>query len=298
MQALGNFIIDDDTIDCRRLQPVGQQTPVDSDRASSERDRTLGALLHEIETTGTLIACAASVVNHAAINAEHATRLFASLPVWLPSPPPLMSDGASALIRAGLPLLIINRLHSLRVQLGVATEAARRHSTAVAASRPVADTAVGDLVALWRVLSENAVELLREVRALAPTGPESATAASAETLLAAATLGAWPCVGANGLIEIPGWIERRTEGRHRFRFKCKLVVDGREWPVETVDISRDGTGLAGLPQLRLGTKAVLRMGRLTEITGSIVWSSGHQGGFRFDQPLASVADLAHELFPF
>ena len=297
MQALGTFIIDDDTIDCRQFEPTDAPSVVGAREAGGDRHRMLGALLHEVETTGTLIACAASIVNHAAARPDRARSLFASLPVWLPSPPPLIASGAESLIRAGLPIAIINRLHSLRIQLGVAAEATGRHCTAMAAAQATEAATIDDLVALWRSLSENTIDLLQALREQAPAGPETATAASPDRLLAAAVLGAWPCVGDTGLIEVPGWIERRGEGRYRLRLRCSLIVDGRAWPVETTDISRYGTGLAGLPQLQLGEKAVLRMGELTELAGSIVWNAGDQGGFRFDQPIASVADLARDLFP-
>lgn len=295
MQALGHFIIDDDTIDCRQFQPRNQQPSKSDPKTDADRDRLLGVLLHEIETTGTLIACATSIVNYAARHCERAPSLFASLPVWLPSTPPLMGDGTQILIQSGIPFAIINQLHSLRIQLGVAGEATRQHCSAVSVSRPAEGKPVDDLIPLWQVLSESTIELLHAVRSQAPAGPNTATAASADRLLTAAALGAWPCVTDAGLIEIPGWIERRGDGRHRLRIQCALVVEGRSWTVETTDISRFGTGLAGLPQLALGTKATLRIGRRADIAGSIVWSAGNQGGFRFDQPLASVADLAEDL---
>jgi hypothetical protein len=295
MQALGNFITDDDTIDCRLFKP----DPVNASPAArgpqDDGERTLGALLHEVETTGTFIASAASVVNYAVRHPHRAQLLFTRLPVWLPSPPPLIKGGSELLIQAGLPLAIINRLHSLRIHLGIAGEATRQHCAGVATLRPADPSAVDDLVSLWRGLAESTIELLHELRARVPAGPEAATAASRERLLTAAALGAWPCVAETGLIEIPGWLERRSEGRHRLRLACTLLLEGRAWPAHTIDISRFGTGLGGLPEVTVGTRGVLTIGSLAQMTGSIAWCGGDKGGFRFDQPLASVADLARDL---
>lgn len=290
MDSSPNFLVDDEKI-AWIPGPAARAPGESAGQAPLDRQRFLGALLHEAETTGVFIAAAASVVNFTARYPHRARSILTDLPTWLPTPPQILKAGPELLIRLEVPLAVINRLNDLLIHLGIACDTTRRHCRAVVRNNPVSPTAIDDLVPLWGAVAESAVALLRDLAPCVADDAPPSRPVSAERILIAAALGATPCVSSEGEIEIPGWIERRRDRRHRLRLAGRLIVDGRAWRIETVDVSRQGAGLTGLPQLAVGARALLVLDGMVEAAGSIVWCSGDRGGLRFDRPLESLAKL-------
>lgn len=289
-----DFLVDDENI----AWVPRQSTSPRGDRAGQERlerERFLGALLHEVETTGTFIAAAASVVNFAARYPHRARPALLELPTWLPASPQMLKAGPKRLIRLGVPLAAINRSNDLPIHLGIACDVTRRHCASVAQNHPVSPTEVDDLVPLWGAVAESAVALLQDLAPCVDAHAAPARPVSAERLLVSAALGASPCVSPAGAIEIPGWIERRRDRRHRLRLDGSLLVDGRWWRIQTVDLSQQGAGLAGLPEFPVGTRSRLVLDGLAEASGTIVWRTGDRGGLRFDTPLDWLARMVRTL---
>lgn len=278
----------------------GDPAPLMPSAAEPKPDvRALVAILSEVETIGTFVACAASIVNHAFRFPHRSIRLMAVLPNWLP-PERGLRGGEGPWAKEHVPLPVLGRLCDLATRLGVARELTLQHCANVASSALVNPVAIDELAGLWGIACENALELLQEIQAELPLdqpawGSTGAAGASAERLLAAAALGASPCVNINGAVEIPGWIERRSERRHRLRLDCELWHGGRVTRLRTINISRQGAGLVGSPVIEAGARASLVIGRLAEIPGTIVWRTAQNLGFRFDIPLESVADLGRSL---
>lgn len=262
--------------------------------------RALVAILSEVETLGTFVACAASIVNHAFRFPHRSIRLMSVLPSWLPPERALRGGESSWTANERLPLPVLGRLCDLGTRLGVARELTLHHCVNVAASTPVNPVAIDELAGLWGIACENALELLQEIQAGLPLdqpawGSGGGAGASAERLLAAAALGASPCVNINGTVEIPGWIERRSGRRHRLRLDCELWHGGKVSRLRTSNLSRQGAGLTGSPGIEAGARASLVIGRLAEIPGTVVWRTAQSLGFRFDVPLDTVADLGRSL---
>lgn len=293
MQDSAAFIVDDDKLSFEPSVPT-RETTIPPERV----ERHLSRLLQELETGGVLIACATSVVNHAYRYPHRSRRLIAALPLWLPPETFAHGGGNAWAFVAPRVRPIVNGLHDLSMRLGIARELTLRHCASVETALPLDPVAIDELAGLWGGICERALELLQDARAAMPleeghAGP-IATAVAAERLLAAAALGASPCVNRNDTIEIPGWIERRSDRRHRLRLDCGLRVEQRVWQMRTMDISRQGAGLAGSPQLQPGMRAGLVIGRSPEIKGVVVWQVADRLGFRFDAPL-SIADLGSRL---
>ncbi len=298
MQDGSAFIIDDHKLSFDGLSTKGVPATEPALILPPEAPgRHLGRLLHRLETTGTFIACAASVINHAYRFPHKSLRLLQDLRVWLPPTMSAPGDNARTSDQA-VPLEILNRLHSLTLRLDVARDLTLRQCAAAEASAPLDPVAVEELAGFWGIICEGTMELLQDMRSSPlleqPSRDLSSIAPSAERLLAAAALGASPCVSVHGAIQIPGWIERRSERRHRLRLPCELRIPGRVWQLRTVDISRHGAGIAGSPALDAGCRATLVIAGTSEIGGVLVWRTADRLGFRFDQPL-SIADLGGEL---
>ena len=288
------FLVDDEKI-AWMPPPSASPSGEGGGHPLPDRERFLGALLHAAETTGTFIAAATSVVNFASRYPHRARTVLVDLPTWLPAPPQILTARPEHLVRLAVPLIVINRLNDLPIHLDIACDVTRRHCATASRNQSVSPAAIDDLVPLWGAVAESAVALLHDLAPSASTDAVPPRLVYAERLLTAAALGAYPCVSADGEIEIPGWIERRLDRRHRLRLVGSLIVDGRAWPIETVDLSRRGAGLSRLPQLSVGRRALLVLDGLEAAAGTIVWLSGDRGGLRFDNPLESLAKLGRTL---
>ena len=294
MQDGAAFIVDDD-----KLSFKASVSTIEETMHPAQSGRLLCRILQELETSGALVACVTSVVNYAYRFPHRAQRLMAGVPLWLP--PELASHGSEAAgdrLDRGV-LAIVNGLHDLRVRIAIARELTLRHCANVETAGPRDPVAIDELAGLWGIICERALGLIQDVGGALPreasrSGSNAPGAVATERLLAAAALGASPCVTSGGAIEIPGWIERRSERRHRLRLDCELGIPGRAWQLRTIDISRQGAGLAGSPPLQPGMRACLVIGRSPKIDGVVVWSTGDRLGFRFDVPI-SIADLGGTL---
>jgi hypothetical protein len=290
MQDGAAFIVDDDKLSFE----TSVSTLVEA-RQPAQSGRLLRRIRQELETCGALIACVTSVINHAYRFPHRSQRLMAGLPLWLP--PELAShgsEGAGVFLDRDV-LAIVNGQQDLKVRIAIARELTLRHCANVETAGPRDPVAIDQLAGLWGIICERALGLIQDVGGALPyeagqTGSNAPGAIATERLLAAAALGASPCVTSDGAIEIPGWIERRAERRHRLRLDCELSIPGRAWQLRTIDISRQGAGLVGSPPLQPGMRARLVIGRWPKIDGVIVWRTAERLGFRFDAPL-SIADL-------
>lgn len=261
-------------------------------------NRLLGMILHEIESSGIFIACATSVINYAVRFPHKCQRLLATLPTWLPPKTSVLAD-ERILTGSNVALPMLNRIRDLTTRLGLARKLTSVRCSSIIAGKPTNPLALEELAGLWGMICESTLELLQELQSLVPLGESPAwpgsVGLSSEKLLAAAALGASPCVNDQGAIEIPGWVERRLERRYRIRLDCELSQRGKVWRLHTHNISRAGVGLSGAPAIDVGPRATLAIASMPELPGAIVWRSADSLGFRFDVPLASVADLGSKL---
>ncbi|MGE0701227.1 MAG: PilZ domain-containing protein [Hyphomicrobiaceae bacterium] len=287
------FFLNDDKIDF--APRPGDFSQFGDIAASWQRGRWLtSAILHEIRTIATFTATAASIVNFANQNPGPGARALASIEAYLPRPPVLAPTSLDALVQAELPLAIINRMQDLapRIELAKAVTIGIRGQATSSGERDIEGAVVA-----WRKLCEATIELMQDLlpyseAECANVDPDELSPAQAvERLLAAAALGGWPCIGEDGSIEIPGWLERRRDRRLRIELACSLKVGSRTWPVRTVDLSRHGAGLAGAPDLPVGARGEVRLNPVCSMAGTIVWCAEGRLGFRFDGPLSPIGDL-------
>ncbi|MGE0768185.1 MAG: PilZ domain-containing protein [Hyphomicrobiaceae bacterium] len=296
MKNLDAFIVADDNI-CFTKGPVTRPSPVVSARGGA----SAAAVRMDLETTGTFIACAASAVNFATERPDFAREVLTALPQWLPTAPASVRSAQLALLQEDLPVAVCGSLRDLGLHLRIAIRATRRHCHGVASGATLPAGSLDDLVSLWGLLCERTMAIFQLLKPLAPfLYPTAelngeAEAGCAERLLAAASLGHWPCISRSGAITMPGWIERRSERRHVFNMDCRIVEADRDWMAQIVDISLTGVGLRDAPPLDVGTRAALVVGSLADLHGEVIWSNGKRLGFRFDTPLDSLADLGRRL---
>lgn len=295
MKKLDAFIVADDKISFGE-----SETALDhfSFAPRSSESGATAALL-DLDTTGTFIACAASAVNFALAHPRLAPAVLADLPRWLPTPPASVRSAQLALLQDDLPVAVGSALRDFGLHLRLALKATRRLNENEKPANVSAADVLDELASLWGLLCERTITLLDMLKPFASPQAERRLAHDgepmSERLLAAAALGHWPCVDGKGAIILPGWIERRSERRHNVRIDCRIIESSREWMAQTANISLTGVGLVEAPPLLPGTRAILAIGAMTEMSGVVVWGHGDRIGFRFDRPLSSLADLGRSL---
>ena len=106
-----------------------------------------------------------------------------------------------------------------------------------------------------------------------------------EGLLKSATSGGTPCVRADGLVFVPGWLDRRRERRVPLGISVWIDSARGRQRVLLNDLSVSGLGLAQCQSLELDSavSAELPNGRILE--GAVIWSYGGNIGLRFFEPL-------------
>ncbi len=264
--------------------------------ASAVTPDLLSALLREAETIGLFAAGTTSLVNAIADDIAEHRLLVSQLPSALPDDPRLLSSALASLIGCGLDDALVAGIQDLPMRLALARRTAMSltQRNVLPAARELACDA-------WRRVCLGLLEVIRALRR-ERGGPASRHALpnepSAERLLAAAALGGTPCIGPDGIVELPGWLERRARPRILLDHPAILTIANTSYEIVVRDISRGGAGLADVPEMDAASDCVLSLGARA-IRGVILWRGEGRCGIRFDEELADLeevlADIGHPL---
>ncbi|MFV0297062.1 MAG: PilZ domain-containing protein [Hyphomicrobiaceae bacterium] len=156
-------------------------------------------------------------------------------------------------------------------------------------------------LSVWQQTCNTLLDLIRRLKA---EGQSSAldrftdddnASPSIERLLAAAALGGAPCVGPDGIVEIPGWLERRKVKRQQVNVDAQLVVGDARHAVIIRDLSPSGAGLERVDfPLDPGVSCRLVAGDET-VDGVIIWCGEGRCGVKFAEPLDATSGLIQKL---
>lgn len=111
---------------------------------------------------------------------------------------------------------------------------------------------------------------------------EAALAVPLFDLLEIAACGGWPCIDDDGLLNVPGWAERRRSPRRQVRVDATLVAGNLMLPVMIRDISDTGLGLKVRRRLEPGQTVSVFLADGREIGGTVRWSDGANAGVLLD----------------
>ncbi|MEZ5853855.1 MAG: PilZ domain-containing protein [Hyphomicrobiaceae bacterium] len=256
----------------------------------------LAAVQHELETIGRFAAATASLLNAMALRRGDGAALLAQLPPALPPEPKLLAAALVRLVESDLERSTVALLQDLTVRLAIA------RSLAMALTPNTMTASLRDLARDgWRRACQALLETIRVLRreAAAPSAPAGEAGKPAtERLLAAAMLGGTPCVGPDGIVDIPGWLERRAEPRIVVNHHAILTLGVVSYPIIVRDISRSGAGLDNVPPIEAGSACILSLGA-SVVRGVIAWRGESRCGMRFDNHLADLdellADIGHRV---
>jgi hypothetical protein len=105
-------------------------------------------------------------------------------------------------------------------------------------------------------------------------------------LLEACNNGEWPCLDEDMAVSIPGWAERRRNGRKTCAIAITIEVDGKSMQATITDMSPFGIGVDGCPGLKTGDGVVIATSRDHTLDGHVVWSVDESAGIRFSSGIA------------
>lgn len=296
LQGIETFIVDDECLDV--VWRAGHPNEFVPEAARAKHDALrLDAIRREIETTGLLVASAASLVNALAAGHRHVSTIRRQLQASLPPELRCLTATMADFVVGPYPATLVAGLQEVPVRLGIA------RSMTMALDGDDSNSVLLQAAArTWRRLCEVLLDLLRDLRGYGGAGEppdadpsaDASAMVSTERLLAAALLGGTPCVGLDGLLEVPGWIERRAVPRVLMDRPGALRVGAVHYPIRIADLSRTGAGFTGPLPSDIGDRCEIVFGG-TAIACRIVWHDGRRGGVQFDGALTVTDSLLADL---
>ena len=250
------------------------------------RGRLLLCIKHEISTTTIFIAACASLANFALANPSSANSARLQIARHMPPEPRAALSMLGQLSTIGQPVSSLVRLLDFNARMNLMRLTS------------ITDISLGELASAWCALCKQALEMIGIVdTAIIDNGytdePATFDGSSVERLAFSAGHGGWPCVGGNGELEVPGWVERRDVSRKKAHEDCTLIADGISCAAKLIDISRYGAGIASICDLTPGQTVELATRSWGVIDAEVAWCSGVRCGLRFMRPLTTDELATH-----
>lgn len=105
-------------------------------------------------------------------------------------------------------------------------------------------------------------------------------------LLESCQAGEWPCLDEDMAVSIPGWAERRRNGRKTCAIEITIEVEGQSMEATITDVSQFGIGIDGCTGLQTGDSVVIATSPDHSLDGHVVWSGDESAGIRFSSGIA------------
>jgi hypothetical protein len=112
-----------------------------------------------------------------------------------------------------------------------------------------------------------------------------------EALTKSASEGGTPCVRSDGLVLIPGWLDRRRDRRIPIGVSVLIEHGRRRQRVTLSDVSINGIGLSSCPSITSGTAMSVELPNGRSLKGQVAWSSGGNIGLKFTEPMSESDPL-------
>lgn len=114
---------------------------------------------------------------------------------------------------------------------------------------------------------------------------------STHQLIKAAHSGQHPCVRADGMVFVPGWLEQRREERRPTILPVRLEVGGKIDTAMLVNISSGGMGITSRIEISPGAQISVQLPDSRLLVAIVAWCSNGRIGARFLNPLSQSDPL-------
>jgi PilZ domain len=263
-----------------------------SRRAVGQPEHRLGfKLASEFLTTSLFITVTASMVS--ARKQARIIRLGADASVYLPKEPDFFCSAATADPAAFFNQSLTAHLQRIYQQLTMALEFTPVRTEHWTTNIVLPGLGWDELCNIWQPLCGEArmlmlvlaeLDMLRE-------SDQLPRLLEIEALAKSARYGGTPCVRSDGLVLIPGWLDRRRD--RRIPVRVSVVIDygrGRQRAILS-DVSGAGIGVSSCPSLPSGTSMSVELPNGRILNGLVAWSSGGNIGLRFAEPMRETDPL-------
>ena len=256
------------------------------------RSAMTSALLGEAKQLGARVAMTGSVTNAIALGMMPASRR-AELTTCMPSGALLSTLATSQLARMG-DVPWCGLLHSTGVELVAIITMTSDWIKSDAADIDL--TQVAEIAARWRSVASRWQDLIEQMvfdagACLRSTSVDGYAAVLA-TLLGVSR-GQTPCVAADGLVNIPGWADRRRCPRYDGKEHVTVYINSSLGPMPAVirDVSEAGFGLVGLVGACKGQRLVVALADGRHVKGTVTNIHDDRTGLFLDRLLQNNDSL-------
>lgn len=274
-----------------RLQLVRRQLH----QPAPETDVLTGNLASEFLTTALFTAVASSMVLARA--AARPIRFSGNVSAYLPRPPELFPKAISQFQDVFLTHRLTGELSRLYQQVTFTRE--MTPGTNEPWLGEASDTAVDwhQLAQAWQPLSGQLRLFLLVLADMEPvrSSAQLARLLEIEGLLKSTRYGGTPCVRTDGVVLVPGWLDRRSDRRVPVGISVRLDSGRGNQRVILNDISVSGAGLSSCPSLKSGTPVKIELPNGKVLTGRSAWCHGTTVGVKFMHPLDDADPLFAEI---
>ena len=252
------------------------------------------ALIREARDISLLVAVSGSMVNVLATGQRLGLRT--SLAAYVP---PLPSVLPSALRQLTQMDEAENKAVQGLVSFYALVSFARNATLVFADKREKSDMNEGvpveSLAEAWRAAAKHGISVLKlldnsEVRTEFGQKDKIAAQRLVE-LLRGVELGRAPCVRIDGIVIVPGRVERRVQVRRQVTRPTDVTINGVNHKMVVRDISEGGIGLEGNTGAEPGDRVSIKLECGAYVSGVAIWNSDGRLGVKLDQQLPNpVAD--------
>ncbi len=246
------------------------------------------ALIREARDISLLVAVSGSIVNVLATGQRLGLR--SSLAAYVPPTPSVMPSAIKQMSHMDdARNNAVQGLVSFYALVSFARNATLVFADKREKSRKSPGVPIESLAEAWRAAAKqgiNVLKLLDNDEARAEFGQKDKYAAQRLVeLLRGVELGRAPCVRIDGVVIVPGWIERRPQVRRQVVRPTEVAINGTNHTMVIRDISEGGIGLEGNAAAEPGDRVSIKLESGTHVSGIAVWSSDGRLGVKLDHQL-------------
>lgn len=270
---------------------LARKRPIWQPSASSATGAPLHtALISEFVTTARLAAVVTSMAT--ARRSGSCLRFLGVFRAYLPPSPHVFQLSFRTLMDASLQPEFVSNLQNYYARLAFISALSDLPDDAWRSGNGLSTAEWQDLENAWcRICALASVVVHHMLELCLDSNPARRDLASIQHIVQLAKDGGRPCVGFDGAVIVPGWLDRRRQDRRLLNWPALLDVDGERYMATLHDVSTDGMGIAGCRMHRVGANltAALQSGRC--LAGRVQWCQLDRLGAKFTLPLALTDPL-------
>ncbi len=259
------------------------------DRNSADEARQVqAALAREARDISLLVAVSGSIVNMLATGRR--TELRSSIAAYLPPQPIILPAAFDHVARMGGPAnKTVQNLIGFYALVNFARTATLVYAEKFELNRGSMSVDIATLAEAWQAAATQSIGVLSFLDAEADRfafGTKDKMAAERlRELLRGVTLGRAPCVRLDGVVIVPGWVERRAQVRRQVDMPAQVAVNGANHKMVVRDISAEGLGLEGEVSVKPGDRVNIALDGGTQMEGVAVWNCDGRVGVKLNKRL-------------